>query len=316
MSGNGQRISTAPDWAAGAFCTSTVISRRFRCPTCGITKASDEPEMEPGFRLTAEAADALIRLAVDRSITEAAQIACTDKGTVSRLVKARYEERLAKVTRPPVTLVTEFNEKLFCVADATCGSPVAFFSKADEQRMVAWLSDPEPLVILTDAMCLPRAIHWNRDFIVSISTRFLKDLLKPSVHQSAMRMAAHLRIPKPLRGAAVDELLDEFTASSLPLDVRNEIFRVGAPARHFIRLRNSLDSIQFATSIAEGTRSIDGWLDGFDGIWAEIFAPTITILRTFRPFIFTHPACVSCSHGNSCLPGASAAVLTLRQSLA
>ena len=295
---------------------SNVISRRFRCAACGLTRASDEPELEPGFRLTVEAADALTRMSIDMGISNTARMSGIDKGTISRLIRSRYIARLTETPRPLHAHLSAMADAGFCVADAATGKPVAFFSKTDEPRMVEWLSDPEPMVVITDAICLPKAINWKRDFTVGLSSASMNELLGSPLRLSSMRMARHIGTARHLRGAVADMLLDEFASSEVPDDLRKNIFKPGAPARHFVRLRDGIRNLQLSASVSEGMRSIDQWLQCLEGVWQGIFSPITGVLETYRPHLFSHPATVTCCPVSAqYFRTASPTLLTLREAM-
>lgn len=291
--GNGQRLSKATDWVSGTFLEIPVVSRRFRCPSCSAPASTDEPILEPGFRMTVEAADELGRIAGRDGIAAAAASARLDKGTVSRLVKARYERYLAATVRPSIVCVSCMQSGGFRVSDGKSGRLVASFARANESRMVSWLSDPVPAVVIPDYSCISNTLHWDKGFTIGLSVGASRNLFTRPLYRAANRLLEVFDIGREERRDATCLLLDELSNSSeVSSNLRTKLFCPGAPGRHFIRVRQNLDNIQFASSCVEGNRRIDAWISGLDGIWADVFAPVSEVISVFRHHMFSHPACI------------------------
>lgn len=267
MIGNGVRMQRITEFEGGRFQPSVAEVRRLRCPGCGATDSTESPETEPGFRLSCAAADRVVQSALSRGMKLAGEEAGIDSASVSRLVSARSDRILSAAERPRIARLDVLQSGVVAVADGWSGEVSACFTGCDDARIVPWLSNPFPSVIVPGGELAGRALGWT-GFKVSLAADTVMSMLAPLMERAKTRMV---------------EAIQKRSEDGTIADLR---------ARHFLRSSERLYAAMETSDMGAGRAALSTWIDECKGFWADVFQPVLRFLDTYGGCFFNHPICL------------------------
>jgi hypothetical protein len=178
---------------------------------------------------------------------------------------------------------------MLCVSDIRTREPIAVFTGCGDDRLVPWLSQPYPSVIVPDATCAPLLLKLSSTFKMALSTQTVDALIRPLLSRAAGRLETMTDTPH-----AIAAKIASMVGGSEPIRwaAANEATSVGTPARHFVRLCHQLFDALSRRDVVIGRTSVEQWRSACVGAWERVFSPVIHFLEAFGSLVFSHPICL------------------------
>lgn len=288
MHRHGSRTISIIDHDLKGFKPSQSVVQRFRCATCHQTRGIENPELEPGFKLSREACERVLEKCMDLDLNKCAELSGIDKSVISRLLAHRSNVFLAETAAPSNAQLSLLRPNLLLVSDAMTRSPAAFFNGIEDDRLRGWIGQGEGLVFACDQTAA-HLLNWNGSKATGMPAQTFSALCAPLIERAAERLCQDLTMPNTSAGVRAPYLLSTPSSKLSFADhgLLGQIAYPGSPARHFIRLRDQLSAIHQSSSITEAKDKLNRWLADCCDYWSKIFGSLKTFVTTYRGMLLT-----------------------------